>query len=288
MEIYSAENHARLVVEFLEKLHQDSPKMYNTTRNRLRSISSDCFRSIELISKILEEDSLIDEEEFSQDRNEIQQLAAQMHEDSDKAAKQIDELTQFTSTSTVKLTAEERRYLVKYYGKVLSGLAAAQIPYSIAADCAKILWRWYSARFFKGSVTFKYNVAKISTWIRDIVITYGLYQHNHIRDMFIAEFDAWCDNIFKYSYPVPYIVHSTVKQISDKVTNLESLCLWDILVDYGLIVELPNNLQDFQLSRYAVSDIFDKYSPNLTNEYEYYNSDKTLLQKYNLLRGDEI
>lgn len=288
MEIYSAENHARLVVEFLEKLYEDSPKMYNTTRNRLRSISSDCFRSIELISKILEEDSLIDEEEFSQDRSEIQQLVAQMCEDSDKAVKQIDELAQFTSTNTVKLTTEERRYLVKYYGRVLSSLASAQIPYSIAADCANILWRWYSARFFKGSATFKYNVAKIPVWIRDIVITYGMYQHNHIRDMFIAEFNAWCDNVSKYSYPVPYIVHSSIKQMSDKTVNLEALGLWDILVDYGLVVELPNNLQDFQLSRYAVSDIFNKHNLELTDEYEYYNSDRALLQKYNLLRGDEM
>ena len=286
MEIYSAEAHAKKVVDFLEELREASPGMYDKTRKRLRDISADLFKGIELISKILQDDSLLDDSEFSSNREELQDLVTELSENSNKASKQIAELEQFVSTDSVNLTVENKKFLVSYYGRVLSALASANIPYYKVADCASMLWRWYNARFFQSSSGFRYSVSKIPTWISYIVMAYGIALRNKTHQQFLDTFAKWCDTTGKNNYPLPYIVHSTISPMSKDTVTLEALAVWDVLVDYGLAVELPAQLQTFQLGRYAISDIFDKLNLDLTNDYEYYNNDPELLKKYNLIGGE--
>lgn len=286
MEIYSAESHAKKVVEFLEEMREASPGMYAKTRTRLRNISADLFKGIELISKILQEDSLLDDAEFSSNREELQDLVTELSENSNKTSKQIAELSQFVTTDSVNLTVENKKFLVSYYGRVLSGLASANIPYYRVADCASMLWRWYNARFFQNSSGFKYSVSKIPTWISYIVIAYGIALRNKTSQQFLDSFAQWCDTTSKNHYPLPYTIHSVVSSMSQDTVTLEALAVWDVLIDYGLAVELPAQLQTFQLGRYVISDIFDKLNLDLTNAYEYYNNDPELLKKYNLTGGE--
>lgn len=286
LEIYSAELHVKKVVEYLEELRDASPGMYAKTRTRLKNISVDLFKGIELISKILQDDSLLDDSEFSSNREALQDLVTELSENSDRTSKQIAELSQFVSTDSVNLTSENKKFLVSYYGRVLSGLASANIPYYKVADCASILWRWYNARFFQSSSGFKYSVSKIPTWISYIVIAYGIALRNKTSQQFLDSFAQWCETTSENNYPLPFAVHSTISSMSADTVTLEALAVWDVLIDYGLAVELPAQLQTFQLGRYMISDIFDKLNLDLTNAYEYYNNDPELLKKYNLIGGE--
>lgn len=295
MDIHSAESHLDKVNEYLEDLMMN-PRIYSKTRDKLRHLSNELFRGIDLISKILMEESLSTESGFeAKTESEFDSTIAEFELNSYETTQKAEELKQFISTSDIVAQQSKdsyrKRSVISKYGRVLQQVATASSnsPTSVA-DCAKVLSRWYNLRFFesaKHSNNFHYNIRQIKDWIEYVVIAYGSYISVGQVDVFFNIMNDWCDRLSTVPQSVPYALPLDIFQ-KGKSTNKSTatdtaMCIWDMLFDLGLD-ELSNiDIDECKLSKFAICDRFSKYNPDLVDSYTYCGDDINLLKQYKVV-----
>lgn len=298
MDIYSAESHVERVSQYLENVLQKRPKLYTKTRTRMRNLSVELNKCLGLISEILEEDSLLFEEEFDSDRSELASTVEAVAQSYKSSTEKMRELTTFVSSDskqideTSKLTTAKRKHIIYKYGQVIQSVASSLTAYPVVADCVRLLWKWFDNRFFvspKLCPQFHYNIRKLPIWIRDIVICYGdSIEHNN-RETFVSDFVKWCDSLLSPTdvtnskFTLPFFVYDTSRNLDASNVSMAALCIWDMLWDAGFAKLCDGSLEGVTLSEYMIQDVFSKLDEERTSRYTYWNEDEKVLRQYRLL-----
>lgn len=295
MDIHSAESHLDKVNEYLEDLMMN-PRIYSKTKDKLRHLSDELFRGIDLISKILMEESLSTESGFeAKAESEFDSAVAEFELHSYETTQKAEELKQFISASEAVAQQSKdsyrKRSIISKYGRVLSQVAVASgnSPTSVS-DCAKILSRWYNLRFFeaaKHSNNFHYNVRQIKDWIEYVVIAYGSYVSTGNVDTFFQIMNDWCDKLMSTPQLIPYALPIEIFQLGRSTSKVNAtdtaMCIWDMLFDLGLDSLSGQDMEDCKLSKFAICDRFSKYNPDVVDSYTYCGDDVNLLKQYKVV-----
>ena len=294
MDIYSAETYVKKLLTYVEEVKTKSPNMYKKSKDRLRDLAFTCTEVVNVISDILQDEALEqDELEFGfANRTEVCEMISSMES-------QLNNLKQFvnyqtsgnveavqipTPIKTSKISSQTRKQVMSTYGSVLKELANFGIDCVRVQDCAAILWRWFDTRFFvtpKSHPDFRYNIRRIPTWIRDIVIAYGVSIETDSCDEFISQFDSWCDSLSTTEagdkFAVPYSVYS-VSQSKVIPQNSTSAVIWDILLDAGLINACIHTSEGLYLTEDMVYQRCGELNPDSLNNYINYRYDNSIIE----------
>lgn len=292
MDIYGAQKSVQKLLEYIQSLSDSESRMYKTTKNRLKDVASTCQEVIHTISRILEDEVLQnDTSEFSTitDPNVVCML--------DTMQTELDQLRRFTSArsgmsnnakslqpSKLKISSNSRKKIVSYYGSVLSKVAQSNTTYPIISDCAKLIWNWFDARFFKSAninTGFRYNIRRIPSWICDIVIVYSKHIDNRTTANFITEFNSWCMSLCNSTntckFAVPYDIYQVDTNATASDMSLTAVVIWDMLLDMGLSTLCNLDPLNVSLSDEAIYALCGQLNPRLLDNYRNYKSDPTIL-----------
>lgn len=244
VEIYPIEKYAEKIDGQLDKLLESKPTMYAKTRHRYRKLAYSLLQSVEKISSILEEQSLISD--MSTD-DEFDELSASTYESNidvvalsqaaDNVRSQISSYSQFTSSTKpcADVPSISNREVIAKFAKVLEEASKHHFKCVECDECAQIIYKWFKTRFLTTSnPKFRYNIKHIPTWITNIMILYGEYQSRGEVDTVSKMFDDWCDNVKENDtniWAVPYEVHMISKTSSPEMFTLNSVVLSDILME---------------------------------------------------------
>lgn len=308
MDIYSAEGHVQKLLTYVEDLQHARPKMYATTKGRLRDLASTCQKIVHVISNIIEQE-ILDESsnEFEQytDTNVIKSLdlmereMAQLRKFvSGNQTIDIHPKAECSSQSKQKISSSSRKRIISCYGNTLSELTQA-CPYPTVADCAKLLWNWFDCRFLQATPTknsFHYNIHRLPFWVCDIVIAYGKHTERGTQLQFIREFNDWCESLTigqSNKYAVPYEIYQIDANLMPSDMTLTAVVLWDVLFDNGLDHLCIKDNVDVYLSEDMLYKRCSKISSNLLDDYRNYKDDITILYECKLAvdpkcRGESI
>lgn len=285
MDIYSAEVQVKKLLNYVMSLSDSKTRMYQKSKDRLKELAGTCNQVISVISEILQDEVLVDEQdEFGGSTSDFNAVLNSMED-------QISELRQFlraprvSSTSTTS-TNSKRQALVTYK-HCLSSTAESDIAVVEAEGCAKMLWNWFNARFLSGPSSFKYNMKRFPGWIRDIVILYGYHFETHTLETFREEFYNWISTIPSgNNYAVPYEVYKFDKFPDPEFMTLSAVVIWDILLDYGLRDLCCDASSELYPSEDCVYALVGSMKSSVMDPYQNYLYDPSILSKCNLtLRG---
>lgn len=295
MDIHSAESHLDKVNQYLEDLMMN-PKIYSKTKLKLKSLSNELFRGIDLISKILMEESLATESGFeTKVEADLTSTVAEFALHSQETTDRANELKEFTTASLAVAVqtkdSHRKRSVISKYGRVLSSVAKASVGQpSVIADCAKMLSRWYNLRFFeaaKRSNNFHYNIRQIKSWIEYIVVAYGSYVTLEDSDTFFNIMNNWCDKLATVPHEIPYALPLDIFEIgrsTDKVyATHTAMCVWDVLFDLGLDKLSSPDLQECAMSKFAICDKFSTMNPDIVDSYTYSDNNTQLFKQYKII-----
>lgn len=288
MDINSAELQCKRLLSYVEEIANSPKKMYGKSKTRLKDVATTCSEVVRIIYSVLEDESLsnMDEQEFSQSTNpDIAKVLNDMQTE-------LNRLKAFVSTSPAPsdsptVSTSTRKQVLINYSNVLKNVAGTSISIESAHRCARLLEKWFSARFISNSTQseFHYNIKRWPDWLRDIVIVYGHSVATDTEDQFISKFEYWCDNIQVSSnnYAVPYFIYTFNRYHDTSQFTLTAAVLWDILLDNGLS-ELCTNDDDLYPFEDSVYKLCGEYSPAVLDRYADYKLDSQLLKECKLLK----
>lgn len=303
MDIYSAEGHVQKLLTYVEDLQNSKPKMYATTKCRLRDLASTCQKIVHLISNILEQE-ILDESsnEFEQctDINVIKSLDLMEREMvqlrkfvSGNQLTAVYPKSEHSSVSRQKISSSCRKRIISCYGSTLSDLTKS-CPYPVVSDCAKLLWNWFDCRFLQTSYprsNFHYNIHRLPYWLCDIVIAYGKHIENGTQLQFIREFNSWCESLVvsgqSNKYAVPYEIYQIDTNLMPSDMTLAAVVLWDVLFDNGLDHLCIKDSVDVYLSEDMLYKRCSEISSNLLDDYRNYKDDISILYECKLAVNSE-
>lgn len=303
MNIKTAENNVAKLLNYVRSLKESSNSMYSKSKERLRDIASMCGEVVSMISEILQDEALVQEEvEFeSCNDSDVESIVKSMKHDMDNLLEFLNISTKNTSEikpsksadSVSKIPSQYRRDAIKLYSDaLLSTVSVSSSSCKMAKVCSEYLSRWFQIRFIdtvSDHPKFRYNIRRIPRWLISMVVVFG----NHIRDGdlddYLSQFSSWCDKLYSTSwgdkYAVPYEVYELAKESDEefsKKVSVNSLVLWDVLIDTGL-------------SRLCVEDKYNLYpavdwlyntcannSPESLDSYTYYMNDTSILTRFGL------
>lgn len=298
MDIHSAEGHVKKLLTYVEELSQDKPKMYTTTKNKLKDLASTCQKIVHVVSTILEQE-ILDQpcEEFSHhtDNNvlrsldlmesEILQIRKFMSGDCIAQDNSVPE----RSNSTRKISSSCRKQIISRYGNILSDLTES-CKYPVVSDCAKLLSNWFDCRFLqtpKDGKGFNYNIRRLPFWITDIVIAYGKHVQSQTRIQFIQDFNNWCESLVTDTHPnkyaVPYDIYQIDTNLMPSDMTLAAIVIWDVLFDSGLDHLCVEDGLDVYLSEDMLYKRCGEICPQILDDYRNYKDDNTILSECNLV-----
>lgn len=293
MDIYSAESYVNKLLKYVQDVADTKPRMYEKSRERLKDLAITCDQVIKTISEILQEEILQD------DDSEFAGVPSDIHSVLNSMQVQISQLQKFTNYSedaapsisstseSDKLSVTTKRTIISEYHSTFSLMLDNCKNISTCEQLhvlVKLLHDWFDTRFIdtvSGS-SFRYNIRRISGWLCDIVILYGHAIHIGQDVEFISRFYNWLNLIettdARNRYAVPYEVYQIDKKLDPAYLNLESVVLWDMLLDSGL-----QRLCDYHRSYYPAEDaiytLCVQYEPELLDDYVYYNDHREILTK---------
>lgn len=287
MDIYSAETHVKKLLAYVEDLTDSKSKVYSKSKNRLKDIADTCSKVVELISSIIQEEALKDDDtEFGSDSDIVDVL--------DNMQSQISQVRQFTGVDkgTVKspesapsaISSVTRKKAMKNYIDAIYKVATSSISYVPASNCAKLLWMWFDARFVKviPNTTFRYNMKRFPNWIRNFVIAYGKSIRDGTNTMFEASIQEWVNSLpdseAGSKYAVPYEIYALDKVIDPKDLTLDAVVMWDVLIDAGLESICTRNKDDLYLNEDCIYNLCSDINPEVLDDYADYKSHPEILE----------
>lgn len=311
MDIHSAMMHMHSVKSYIENLNASDAKVYSKTKKKLTDLSSDMLQCVRMISEILNETALDNDETgiLSHTTQEIDSDILRLSEDMSNTVSKFEELDHFnhilptlddfdvdvfeqdsddyvlpvTPVSAIaNTTVKQRKYVVKTYGDVLKILPSRLTNYPDAKLCAELISRWYRIRFFESQTgNYYYNIKNIPMWVRNIVLAFGTHLEHGTIDKFCTDFDGWLSAIQQpeskqSKYSVPYDVYALGITIKKSDVSLTSVVLWEILYDNGMKALSNSKLEDCSLQSETMYNLCTKYDPSIMEQYEYYQDSKSI------------
>lgn len=290
MDIHSAKNSVNKLLAYIEGLSEEQPRMYAKSKERLKEIADNCNQVVAIISDILQEELLQEEEseEFSSGSviapiledmecqiSKVQQFNDSMADiPSSEVATPLDASANKTEQTALSLNV--RKKVFAKYTSCLSQLPKSTLGYAFANRCAKLIWTWFETRFYITipNSTFKYSMRKFPEWIQGIVVMYGKAIHDNNVAQFERDFRVWIDSIIntdaRNRYVVPYPVYQFCKKHDPGDLTLDAVVLWDILLDCGLDTLCTNDKQDLYLDQYSVYNLCDSINSSVLENYADY------------------
>ena len=298
MDIYSAETSVKRLLEFVESLAKRDTRMYKPSRDRLRELASTCERVVDVISSILQEGALesVDDAEFNSSSDpEIVAALSRMQSQIAQLRSFIVPGTQSVPIVRSDISSATRKLVISDYREALNAIADKQSCYPVVNEVSALLWKWFRTRFIDRqniATDFRYNIRRLSDWVRDTVILYGHAVENNTADAFISMFDEWCNSLMyaesRDRHAVPYCIYEFDKSPSGEMMTLTGAVLWDMLMDHGLIgisSELRNS--DLYLDPSAIYNLCDSIAPEVLDNYRNYKSDDTIKSRFMQLRAED-
>lgn len=281
MDIHSAELHIQKVNQYLSEVLESDPRMYAKTRDKFSQLSSEMFKGIDTISKILVDSSLVDEQEFDPESQSNEALHT-LRQQSANSLISITRAEDFVSKPTSNMSPSKRKYVAAKYGAVFRRLSQSVTPYPIVNDCSKMLWKWYNARFFSPSPLFHYNIRRFPEWVRGIVIAYGNSVKENKSAEFTAKFYSWLDSVSagqENKYAVPYDIYQVTQSVNASQVSIEAIMIWEVLLDVGLNELTVEELDECKLNSETIYNMFAEVDPTVVDRYVYYRDDDSLIRR---------
>ena len=291
MDLYSAESHVKKLLKYVEDLAGKQSKVYSKSRTRLRDVADTCNKVVEIISSILQEEALAEDEvEFGSDSNivavldEMQDKISQIRRFAGAEEGQVIEQPVQNTLPSASFS-NDRRKAMRAYKDCLMKLSLVDFNYEPAGRCAKILWTWFDTRFLKTvqGTGFKYNMKRFAPWIRNFVIVYGKCIRDGTSLAFEDSFQRWIESIIttdaKNKYAVPYEIYDLDRTIPPQDLSLEAVVIWDMLLDYGLSDICTSQKDDLYLDEYSMYDLCSELSPEILDDYTDYKAHPELVEK---------
>lgn len=279
MDILGAKKSVDKLLKYVQDVASTDTKLYAKSRDKLKDVAKTCNEVVKVISQILQDEMLeTDVAEFQSDSN----LSGVI----DSMQSQIYQLKLFAGIDQVDVAEETvsrssglkdnrspaaKKQIFQEYRKCLCDTSKFDYGYIEVNQCAELIWRWFDIRFVQTvqQSEFKYQMKKFPLWIRDIVILYGHALHLGQSGQFIREFNVWLDSLktsdAKDKYAVPYEVYKFDRYLDPSCTNLESVILWDILVQQ--LEPICRKKDPYYLSSDSVYDLTGELNPSVLNDY---------------------
>ena len=291
MDIYTAKSQLQKILEFANTVVETKPHMYSKSIERWRELSEICTGLVHVIANIVQDEVLdaVDDSFESPTPSDVESLIVSLQ-------KEIDSLKQFVnyadptpalmpskvSAAEKKISPTTRRSVISEYAKLFKTYSAKSTGYIEADECFQLIARWFDARFVKnGSQSgFKYNIRKIVPWIYSICIAYGKTLELGSDEVFIDEFVSWCDKLSTESikYAVPYDIYQISSDLQEDDSNLTSVVIWDILMDFAfnVLAKRPDSYGLF-VKDTGIYDMYQSVYPEVLNNYTYYKQNPRIL-----------
>ena len=300
MDIYIAKEHMDKLLTYVKNVADSKPRMYQKSKDRLRDIAETCQKVVQIISEILQEEILEDCYDDSSESNnsEILQMVLDMQEEllhlKQFVSYKDNEVCSASSTQRVKsneplvkrISIDDRKFAMSKYRTVLKRISESYTEFPQVSELCKLLYRWFETRFYtsmKYNKDFRYNIRRIPVWISDIIIVYSNHLIKKDSDEFVHDFYSWCDDLLTDNsgkFAVPYEVYQFDKE-ERKTIYLNSVVIWDILLDLGL-TELCNDSDDLYVSESYMYDTCMQAHPEQLNNYRNYNIDPSVIDECGL------
>lgn len=279
LEIYPIENYAEKISKQLDDVLVAKPNMYEKTRGRYKRLAYSLLQSVEKISAILEEESLVSctSNEFDELSNEPSDVAEIV--DTLESIKQgVDSFTSFVQckNDTTKTTSSDNinnKEIFRQYAKVLSEGAIHRFATVEATECAQIIYMWFETRFMSTkSANFRYQISQIPIWISSIVLLYGHFINIGQPHMLRSIMQRWSVKVVSDSsfvWAVPYEVQNFVKDnLSAESFTLEAVLIYDMLIEelYHQLALPYFSDADVAISPSYVADVVKKARPELERD----------------------
>ena len=276
MNIDSAEKSIRKLHAYIKDLADNKPKMYQKSRTRLKELAEVSKDIVVLLSDILQDEALAEDTvEFGSDVSITSVL--------DDMQNQINQIRSFTGGTTTKPAKSEststgsKKQIMRDYRTVMEKISDVDFKYDCVSKCAKLLWDWFNARFILTvhNTGFKYNMKRFPIWIRNIVVMFGRAIHDNTYLDFYTKFHIWIANLVdnpesENKYAIPYDVYEFEKSMKPEDMTLESVVLWDILVDGGLSELCTQSTDDLYLNDDSVYNLCSEKNPSVLDDYANY------------------
>lgn len=290
--VHAAENRLNYVIDFLKEKSNDDSRLYKKSRERYEHMLSQCKEAVCLLSSILEEDALLEDEielGASPTNNEVKTMAADLRKELerfenftgcvsteyDNDSFEQENITSDEGDSEKEVSFKDKRNVMIEYSNVLK-IVSDESNNVYEKDCANLIYDWFKVRFDRQLCpAFRYDIKNIPRWISNIVVAYGssIDKGNNVE--FISNFRKWLNQLKSkealHNYVVPYDVYQIDRYMAREYTSLEAPILWDMLLDDGLcklenskIPIDPSSVYDKVMS--AVSE--DEHS--VLDRYNYY------------------
>lgn len=275
MNINSAELHIQKLLSYVKSLSSVRPTMYEKSKVRLRDLADTCNQVVSIISEILKDDVLL------QDEAEFEGLDPEVSETIGTIADKVSSLKSLADSPDV---SPSKSAILSKYLTVIHSICEDHCGVEYVDSCADLLDTWFTARFITtaGRTSFRYNIHAIPTWIYNIVISYGASLHSGTSDKFLSDFYVWIQNLTSdpeaVQYGVPYSVHRISKHPVKSDASLESTILWDMLLDRGLDKLCSIDLS-VRLNPKYIYDWCGDVQPESLDAYVYYRDYPEILDK---------
>lgn len=265
LEIYPIENYADKISKQLDAVLEAKPTMYAKTKGRYKQLACSLLQSVEKISAILEEESLIS----SDVQDEFDELLDTQYDEFSDALKsvqdQLSSYTEFTSNTSSssdlsnnsnKLTSTSdneshavssmsddagvatmsNKAALSIFAQVIEQGSICSFKCAEASHCARMIWQWFKARFTPEvrNSNFKYNIKQLPVWISAIVLSYGKHHRDNTIGTFVDMFNKWIADITadeRNCWALPYEVYQISKSSNKDDFTLDAVVISDILME---------------------------------------------------------
>lgn len=265
LEIYPLENCANKLANQLDEILAAKPNMYSKTKQRYKELAISLLQSVEKISTILEEDSLanMDHSEFNA-HHSLNSLncISDMQEALSAVKARVEATQQFIGTDVPNVN----KLTIIKYGQVLAEGANHPFKYVEARQCARLIYRWFQARFGSRFSSFKYNIANVPSWITSIILCFGKYHSINQLNTLHELFDEWIQAVEggQNNWALPYCVYTIEKHHDTRDLTINAALICDILMD-----EVYYKLTDYYspeivcpMSSFPVADAIRQHDPS--------------------------
>lgn len=275
LEIYPIENSADKIAKQLDAVLEAKPTMYAKTKDRYKKLMYSLLQSVEKISNILEEESLVpasnNSDEFDELSNEDEVGSIELSTAIESVKYQVDSYTHFTSNSNSSADSKmSNRDIIHRFATVISSASFNVFKLKEATECAIVIDMWFQARFtpYIKNPKFRYSINQIPVWITYIIILYGKYQSMNEQDKFVDIFTRFRNDIstnLDNCWAVPYEVYDLMKNVKPDYFTMNAVVIGDILMEekYHLLTEQYLKGSDVFLDCSPVAAVVKEKNPTL-------------------------
>lgn len=279
-EMYPIESWISKSLDRVTAISDSDPTLYEPTKERYRLIASNCLAIVNVISSMLEED-LISCTSIEDDP------ILHIYETVDKLAESISKDSR-SSIAHSKLAKSS-------YKDCIKRLAEKSFTNADVNGCSQFLYEWFNNRFcsYADGVRFRYDILKVPEWIAGMTLLYCKHLVQHTLDSLETTMAKWYKDIRDpdnkcSTFAIPY---EAFQLLSGKDTSiyLDSLVMWDILLDEGLSSSCSMLPCEYQIQPKLMLNIASQLNlDSLLNSYSDYTLDPSVLDRCFQLKGDGL